>query len=74
MLCHVSCNFAAENQVQAGVFMKALLEALNLHKANAEVARDVAGAIWHICLNGIDQRFLCLVVLYGYAWLLVLQP
>ena len=57
---HVRCNVAAENQVKAGQLgaMEALLEALRLHKANAEVAREVAGAIWTICVNnGIDHLY-----------------
>ena len=33
--------------------MEALLETLSLHKANAEVAREVASAMWSICVNGI---------------------
>ena len=50
---------ADENQVKAGQLgvMEALLEALSLHKANAEFAASVAGAIANICgNNGIDQR------------------
>ena len=57
---HVCCKFLGENQVKAvqlGV-MEELLEALILHKANAGVARSVAGAIWTICVNnGNDQRY-----------------
>ena len=56
---HICCNFADENQVKAGQLgvMEALLEALSLHKANAEVAREVATAISKMCQkNGPDQR------------------
>ena len=55
---HVCCNFADENQVKAGQLgaMEALLDALSLHKANAEVAREVATAFANICReNGIDE-------------------
>ena len=56
---HVCCNFADENRIKAGQLgaMEALLEALSLHKANAEVAREVAYALTYICANGIDQRY-----------------
>ena len=57
--CHVCCNFAAENQVKAGQLrvMEALLEALSLHKANAQVADRVAFAMGNVCANnGIDER------------------
>ena len=53
------CDFTVDNRVKAGQLgvMEALLEALSLHKANAEVANIVAGAIGNICnSNGIDQR------------------
>ena len=52
---HVCCYVAADNQVKAGQLkvMEALLEALSLHKANAEVARVVAAAMRYICVNGI---------------------
>ena len=54
---HVCCNFAGENRVKAGQLpvMEALVEALSLHKANAEVASWVACAIRNICLNGIED-------------------
>ena len=57
---HVCCNFAALNQVQTEKLqvMEALLEALSLHKAKSEVAREVAGAIWTICVsNGNYQHY-----------------
>ena len=40
---------------QLGV-MEALLKALCLHKANADVAREISGALANICVNGIHQR------------------
>ena len=55
---HFRYNFAGKNQVKAGQLgaMEALLESLSLHKANAEVALEVAGAIRNICEIGIYQR------------------
>ena len=41
---HVCCNFADENRVLLRV-MEALVEALSLNKADAEVAYFVTGAI-----------------------------
>ena len=54
---HYRYNFAGENQVKAGQLgvLEALLEALSLHKANAEVALEVAGAIRNMCLKGIED-------------------
>ena len=54
---HFRSNFADENQVKAGQLgvLEALVEALSLHKANAEVASWVACAIRNICLNGIED-------------------
>ena len=55
------CNFSEENQKKAGQLgaMEALLEALILHRMNAEVAREVAGAIRNVCWYcGIDQSSL----------------
>ena len=55
---HDCCNFTAKNKVKAcqlGV-MEALLDALSLHKANAEVARELSRALANICYDGIDQR------------------
>ena len=53
----LSLHFAGENQVKAGQlgFLETLVEALSLHKANAEVAILVAGAIRNICLKGIED-------------------
>ena len=53
----MTSNFADENHAKAGQLrvMQALLEALSVHKANAEVARLVAFAIVNICRkHGID--------------------
>ena len=57
---HICCNFADENKSKAGQLgvMEALLEALSLHKANAEVAASVAAAIRNICWHfGTDQSY-----------------
>ena len=54
-LCVFKLQFADENKVKAGQLgvMEAVLEALSLHKANAEVAAPVAKAIGVICFfNG----------------------
>ena len=54
----MSSNFAVENQVKAGQLgaTEALLEASSVHKASAEVAREVATAFANICReNGIDE-------------------
>ena len=72
-------QFADENAAKAGQLgvMEALLEALSLHKVNAEFAASVAFALGNICKNGIDQQssivYLCVWLSYGDAWLLVLQ-
>ena len=52
---NLRCDVAADNQVKAGQLrvMEAFLEVLSLHKANAEVARRVAGAMSKICKIGI---------------------
>ena len=59
---NVRCDVAAYNKVKAGKLqvMEALLETLSLHKANAEVARQVAGAMQNICVNGILSE-LCII-------------
>ena len=55
--------FVVNNQVKAGKLgvVQALLQALDLHKANAEVARPVVGALSHICGNGINLRYSSMV-------------
>ena len=59
---NVRCDVVADNKVKAGQLqvMEALLETLSLHKANAEVARQVAGAMQNICVNGILSE-LCII-------------
>ena len=72
----MASNFVAQNQVKAGQ-LGVILEALSVHKANAEVAASVAGAIRNICRNGIDQQssieYLYVLQSYGDACLLVIQ-
>ena len=48
-------SFSDENEIKAGKLnvMQALVEVMLVHKADAGVAANAAGALGNICVNGV---------------------
>jgi hypothetical protein len=52
---YFSYYISAENQIKAGQLnvIQALVEVMLVHKADAVVAQEAAGALFNICVNGL---------------------
>ena len=76
---HFSVIFLSdENQIKAGQLnvMQALVEMMTVHKANAAVAQQAAGALRNICVNGVvlfrDHNFCFFKISRLYTFFLLI--